>query len=165
MNSVITEAYVALGSNLGNSLTEIKTAVRLLSDLENCRFLAVSSIYETEPEGGVDQPKFLNAVVKISTFLSPFTLLSALLGIEKQRGRVRSGVNQARVIDLDLLLYGDVIISRNDLIVPHPRIHKRAFVLVPLIEIDASVIIHGYGLATDLLGKVSKSGIKKLNAK
>jgi 2-amino-4-hydroxy-6-hydroxymethyldihydropteridine diphosphokinase len=130
-------AYVGIGSNLGDRLENLRTAVRELAGTPDVRFVRSSSVYETAPVGGPEQGDFLNAVVEISTELEPRALLEALQLIENELGRVRAERFGPRTIDLDLLLYGDEEIDEPDLTVPHPRMHERAFVVVPLMELEA----------------------------
>jgi 2-amino-4-hydroxy-6-hydroxymethyldihydropteridine diphosphokinase len=137
------KAYIGLGSNLGDRMATLRTAVRRLETLG--RITGVSSVYETEPVGYLDQPRFLNAVVALETALTPADLLGALLGIERDLGRSRSFANAPRTLDLDLLLVDDVIAHSPELILPHPRLHQRAFVLVPLAEIVPGVVHPGSG--------------------
>jgi 2-amino-4-hydroxy-6-hydroxymethyldihydropteridine diphosphokinase len=111
----------------------LRQAVRRLRGLG--RVTAVSSLYETAPVGYADQPAFLNAVVGLETEYAPRELMAALLAIERDLGRTRSFPNAPRTLDLDLLLYGKTTVDSPDLAVPHPRLHERAFVLVPLVEI------------------------------
>ena len=128
-------AVVALGSNLGDSRSVLKQALEAISALPGTRVYAVSSLYRTAPVGYADQPDFLNAVAALETTLTPHALLGALLGIEAAMGRRRTFANAPRVIDLDLLLYQDFSLQTAELTVPHPRMHQRAFVLVPLAEL------------------------------
>ncbi len=130
-------AFVALGANLGDRLATFREAVRRLGELGTVD--AVSSIYETDPVGYADQPAFLNAVVRLRTRLGPTPLLAALLRIEADLGRVRAFPNAPRRLDLDLLLYDGLVLAAPDLTLPHPRLHERAFVLVPLAEIAPDV--------------------------
>jgi len=130
------EAYIALGSNLGDRELNLLRAVAEVGRLPECRVTALSSFYETSPVGYVKQDAFYNAVLKLSTGLPPRALLTNLLQIETECfKRVRTTVDGPRRMDLDLLLYGTEIISEADLIVPHPRLAERRFVLQPLCEI------------------------------
>jgi 2-amino-4-hydroxy-6-hydroxymethyldihydropteridine diphosphokinase len=126
-------AYIGLGSNLGDRVAMLRTAVERLDTLG--RITGVSSLYETEPVGYLEQSRFLNAVVALETSLAPVDLVQALLGIERDLGRTRSFPNAPRTLDLDLLLVDDMILDTSELTLPHPRLHERAFVLVPLLEL------------------------------
>ncbi len=127
--------YLAVGSNLGNRNKNIKKAVDYLTKIKGIRVEKVSRIYETEPVGGPTQGKFLNAAIKIKTLFSPRSLLNTLKKIEKDSGRKKTVRWGAREIDLDILLYGNKIIKMKTLVIPHPRMFEREFVLRPLREI------------------------------
>ncbi len=129
------QAYIALGTNLGNKTENLNRAVNALGLLPGTKVLAASDIYETAPVGYTKQDNFYNAVVRISTELSPAALLGACLGIEAAMGRLRTRKNGPRVLDLDLLLYEDFESNTPELTVPHPRMLERAFVLAPLCDI------------------------------
>lgn len=129
------QAYIALGTNLGNKTENLNRAVNALSLLPGTKILAVSDIYRTAPVGYANQDDFYNAVVRISTELSPGALLGACLGIEAAMGRLRTRKNGPRVLDLDLLLYEEFESNTPELTVPHPRMLERAFVLTPLCDI------------------------------
>ena len=131
----MTDAVIGVGSNLGDRMNNINRAVKALSLLPETKIADFSKVYETEPVGETDQPKFLNAVVKISTELSPMTILGGCLGIEAALGRERKLKDGPRIIDLDLLLFEGVKLDNRDLTLPHPRILQRAFVMVPLLDI------------------------------
>ncbi|RKY64584.1 MAG: 2-amino-4-hydroxy-6-hydroxymethyldihydropteridine diphosphokinase [Candidatus Latescibacterota bacterium] len=133
-------AYVGLGSNLGDRTKYLREAVRRLKALPGTKLEAVSSFYDTAPVGVEDQPRFLNAVVKLRTELPPKRLLEGLLEIERELGRKRTRRWGPRTVDLDLLLYDDRVISEPGLQVPHPRMHERSFVLVPLAELDPELV-------------------------
>jgi 2-amino-4-hydroxy-6-hydroxymethyldihydropteridine diphosphokinase len=133
--------YIGVGSNLGDSLQNCREAINRLSQRKEIQVNRISSFYETEPVGNVDQDWFINAVIEIETTLSIHHLLNLLQSIEKSLDRVRKEINGPRTIDLDLLFYDQQIIQDTDLIVPHPELHKRRFVLEPLSEI-ASYFIH-----------------------
>jgi 2-amino-4-hydroxy-6-hydroxymethyldihydropteridine diphosphokinase len=130
-----TIAYVALGSNIDKREHYLQGAIAALNEESGITVMGQSSIYETEPVGYVDQSAFLNMVIQIHTDLSPEALLVTLLAIENRLGRTRDLRWGPRTIDLDLLLYGDHQLTTPDLIIPHPRMHERAFVLVPLSEV------------------------------
>jgi len=128
--------YLGLGSNLGNRKKNIAEGIRKINCLKNTKVLRQSSFVQTNPKGGpISQPKFLNAALKIKTTLLPFKLLEALKAIEKELGRIKTVRNGPRTIDLDILLYADRVIKRKGLIIPHPRMFKRDFVIRPLVEI------------------------------
>lgn len=128
--------YLGIGSNLGNRKRQIKSAIVKINSLKNTRVLKVSKIIETDPVGGpCGQPKFLNGALKIRTGLLPLALLKKLKKIERELGRVKSVRLGPRAIDLDILFYADKIINKKELIVPHPRMFERNFVLKPLSEI------------------------------
>ena len=129
--------YLGIGSNLGNREANLDRAIEMLS--ERMKVGKVSSIYDTEPLDNPDQPRFLNMVCEISTRLTPEGLLVLAKGIESKMGRV-SKTGQPRTIDIDILLYGDVVMDTPDLVIPHPRMIHRAFVLVPLAEIAPDLV-------------------------
>ena len=143
------EAYTGIGSNLGHKEENIRKAIGFMR--KKCKILKVSSLYKTEPLGYKEQGWFLNCAIEVETGLKPDDLLKFLLWIEKRLGRVRTIKNGPRTIDLDILFYGEKIINKNNLIVPHPRLHERLFVLEPLNEICQS-----------LIHPVLKKSIKKL---
>ena len=131
--------YLSLGSNLGDKVGNIHQASSLLTNDGNLKLIRASAFYDTEPWGEKKQDWFLNAVLEISTKLSPIDLLKHCLNIEKIMGRVRDKNKKwaERIIDIDILFYENDIINKMDLIIPHPLLHKRAFVLVPLLELIA----------------------------
>jgi 2-amino-4-hydroxy-6-hydroxymethyldihydropteridine diphosphokinase len=133
---VITVCYLGIGSNLGDRRKNIALAIAKIKALENTAIMKVSKIIETEPVGGpASQGRFLNAALKIKTSLPPLPLLKALKKIEKSLGRTKTVRNGPRVIDLDILFYGDRVMKRKDLTIPHPRIFERQFVTKPLFEV------------------------------
>ena len=137
-------AYLSFGSNLDNRLAALRRAARELSELAGIHVDArtgVASVYETSPVGvPAPQPNYLNTAVRITTDLSPAALLAACMDVERKIGRVRSTPGQARIIDIDLLLFEGLVQSDKDLTLPHPRLHERRFVLEPLSEIAADVV-------------------------
>jgi 2-amino-4-hydroxy-6-hydroxymethyldihydropteridine diphosphokinase len=128
--------YIALGSNLGDRAAHIRVALAEIQRGGDVRVLRCSSLHETEPVGGpLGQGRYLNAAAELATVLSPRELLARMLAIEAARGRVRTIRNGPRTLDLDLLLFRDQVIDEPDLVVPHPRMWERAFVMQPLAEI------------------------------
>ena len=152
--------YLGLGSNLGDRLANLGRAVRELEE-RGVRGLRSSRVYETDPVGGPPQPEFLNAVLEAGTELEPRELLKVCLEIEAEMGRVRGERWGPRLIDLDLLTYGGIEIDEPDLTVPHPRMHERAFVLVPLLELDADPPLPGGRRVSTLkLGPGALTGVR-----
>jgi 2-amino-4-hydroxy-6-hydroxymethyldihydropteridine diphosphokinase len=134
----VTRAYIGLGANLGDRLANINKAVSLLS--QHINIIKASSVYETEPEGYKGQPDFFNCVVLADVSVDARALVIILKEMEKQVGRVDSFAGGPRLIDADLLFYGREVIYESGLVVPHPRLQQRLFVLVPLAEIAADFI-------------------------
>ena len=149
-------AHVALGSNLGDRRATLERAVELLDSHPGVQVVASSTLRETEPWGPVEQPPFLNGVVAVDTRLDPRALLDVLLGIEETLGRVRAERWGPRTIDLDLLLYGDAVVDEPDLVVPHPRLHERRFVLEPLAELEPEAVVPGRGAVRELLAALAE---------
>ncbi len=141
--------YLGLGSNLGNRQGNLDQALKLLS--QRMQVGKVSSIYDTEPVGNTNQPRFLNLVCEVKTRLTPEGLLTMLKGLEQMMGR-RSKTGEPRIIDIDILLYADKVMQTKDLEIPHPKMVDRQFVLVPLAEI-----------APDVVHPVTKKTIKEMN--
>lgn len=141
----MTVAYVGLGANTGPREVTLLRAVDLLAEANEVEVLAVSQLRETDPLGMVDQPRFLNGAARIDTSLSPRALLELLLRIEQSLGRVRAERWGPRTVDLDLLVYGDLIVDEPGLRVPHPRLHERRFALEPLAELDPELVVPGLG--------------------
>lgn len=145
------KAYVALGSNLSEPILQIKKAFLALEKLPNTSVTKQSSLYQTAPVGYDNQPDFINAVAEIATQLSPETLMLSLLEIEQAFGRERPFPNAPRILDLDLLWYDNISHQSDLLTLPHPRIHLRGFVLLPLAEIAPNLVIN----YTDVIPKQS----------
>jgi 2-amino-4-hydroxy-6-hydroxymethyldihydropteridine diphosphokinase len=160
----LTPAYIALGSNLRDPAAQVRAGFEALAMLPDTRLAAVSSLYLTAPVGHLAQPDFVNAVALIETALSPRALLDELLAIERQFGRVRDVPNGPRTLDLDILLYGEIVHDDAALTLPHPRMHERAFVLVPLAEIAPDAVIPGRGGVSALAAGADAAGITKLDA-
>jgi 2-amino-4-hydroxy-6-hydroxymethyldihydropteridine diphosphokinase len=151
--------FVGLGSNLGDREATLRAAVRRLGALPETEVRRSSSFRDTEPVGYLDQPHFLNGAVELETALSPRALLAALLELERDFGRNRaaSPSQGPRTLDLDLLLYGDATIDEPGLVVPHPRLHERGFVLEPLAELDPALVVPGQGPVQALLAKLDSA--------
>lgn len=146
----MSRALLGLGANLGNREDTLKRAIAALNTLPRTTVTRVSSFYETAPVGYADQPDFMNMVAELDTTLSPHTLLGACLGIEAALGRVRTFQNAPRIVDIDLLLYDDCTCNDTDLILPHPRMGERAFVLVPLAELFPDHLVDGFDFSVAL---------------
>lgn len=144
-------ATIGLGANLNDPAAQVDYALAELDRLPGTRLLARSSLYASAPVGYVDQPDFINAVAQVTTELAPRALLAALLDLEHRHGRERNFRNAPRTLDLDLLLYGNAHFHEDGLTLPHPRMHTRGFVLLPLLEIDPDAVIPGHGRAADWL--------------
>jgi 2-amino-4-hydroxy-6-hydroxymethyldihydropteridine diphosphokinase len=147
----VSRAFIGLGSNLNDPASQVLAAFDELAALPSSRLLMHSSLYRSAPMGRLDQPDFINAVAQIETSLSPHELLEALLEIEHLHGRVRECSNGPRTLDLDLLIYDDLQCEDRCLTLPHPRMHLRAFVLQPLLEIAPDTRVPGHGAVAELL--------------
>ena len=148
-------AYVGLGANLGEREAMLRRAVDLLAAEPGIEVVAVSAFRETAPVGFAAQPLFVNAVAALETRLPARALLERLLAVERTLGRTREGPRFGpRTIDLDLLLYGDEVITETGLTVPHPRLHERRFALEPLAELDDNLVVPGRGRVSALLSKL-----------
>lgn len=157
------EIYIGLGSNLGDSLLLMKTAVTFLRSSGKFQNIHVSSLYETDPIGYTDQPPFLNAVFRGETEIAPHELLDLCQSVESYLERVRVIRWGPRTIDADILIVGTEQVSLPDLEIPHPRMLERSFVLIPLLEICSPVIAAYYNLPYHA-GKLSEQGIRKLES-
>lgn len=155
--------FVGLGSNLDHPDWQVQRALREIDDIPEAGLVRISSLYQTAPVGIVDQPPFVNAVAEVATTLSPHDLLDQLAAIELRHGRVRAAKNGPRTLDLDILIFNEWRIDDGRLTTPHPRMHERAFVLVPLVEIAPDVYIPGKGFARELLAALDQSGVHKLD--
>ena len=144
-------AYIGIGSNLGDKASNCRHSLEQIDQLPGCEVTARSDMFRTEPEGVTGQDWYANCVLEITTTQGPHQILAGLMGIESSMGRIRKKRWEARIIDLDLLLFGWEIIESRDLVIPHPLMHKRRFVLEPLAQ-----------LAPDLVHPVLKTTIRQL---
>lgn len=161
----VVRVYIGIGSNLGEPRAQVEKALQSLQLLSVNGEFTASPLYQTTPTGPQDQPDFINAVAGFLTLLSAQDLLQALKAIENSQGRQRDGVRWGpRTLDLDLLLYGNESIDMDELTVPHPRIRERAFVMVPLFDVAPDVSIPGQNDLQVLMKKVSREGVRKINA-
>jgi 2-amino-4-hydroxy-6-hydroxymethyldihydropteridine diphosphokinase len=162
----MSKAFVALGSNLSGKLdcpaSQVIRGFQSISKLFKTKLIKQSSLYQSAPFGYANQPDFINAVAEIRTQLSPENLLQALLNIELEAGRERPFANAPRVLDLDLLLYDDLTLHSKTLTLPHPRMHERAFVLLPLAEIAPDLVIPNHGNVVKLAELHKNQGVKKI---
>lgn len=158
-NEPAATAYVGLGSNLEQPERHVRQALRALDAIAGTHLLRHSRLYRTPPWGRGEQPDFINAVAQVATSLPARALLDALLAIEREHGRRRDGTRWGpRTLDLDLLVYDDVRLAEPGLVLPHPRIAERAFVLLPLAELAPELVIAGIGRVHELLAGVDRSG-------
>lgn len=156
-------AWLGLGSNLQQPVAQVRGAIDRIGSNQRLAILQISSLYRTPPWGDEFQDDFINAVLHIETNLDPLALLRELQGIETEMGRLRNGRRWGpRLIDIDLLLYADLQFKTGELELPHPRMFERAFVLVPLAELDENLEIPGYGVTRMLLQQVDCAGISRL---
>jgi 2-amino-4-hydroxy-6-hydroxymethyldihydropteridine diphosphokinase len=155
-------AYIGLGANLGDPRGQLEAAVTALAAVHGVRLVAVSSVYESDPVGPVsDQPVFLNAVARVMTTLPPTALLAALHGIEDELGRERTIRFGPRTADLDLLLYDDLSSRDPALLLPHPRLAERRFVLEPLAELAPALVLPDGRSVRELLASVREQGVRR----
>ena len=154
----MSRAVVALGANLGDRIGTLRAAVEEIGGLGTV--LAVSGVFETDPVGGPEQPAYLNAVLLLETGLTPQALLAALQAIETGHGRTREVRWGARTLDLDILDFDGLVLDEPDLVLPHPRAHERAFVLVPWLDADPDAVVVGHGPASALLAAIGRDGVR-----
>src|SRR5262245_60019213 len=154
---------IALGSNLGQRLENLQGGLDALFDAPGLALVAVSPVYETAPVGGPQQPDYLNAVLIATTTLPAHAVLERCHGVEAVFGRVRDERWGPRTLDLDMILYGDVVSDDPELTLPHPRAHERAFVLAPWLDVDPDAEIQGWGRVSDLLAKVDHADVRRLD--
>ena len=158
--TMISEVYLSLGSNLGDRAENVKSALEALDNIDEINVVASSSFYETEPVGVTEQPKFINAAAKVETSLGPRELLKKIKSTEAMLGRAKTFRWGPRIIDIDILLFGDLVMSEKGLEIPHREMKERTFVMVPLSEI-------GYGVVHPLTGKTigeEASGLSDLES-
>jgi len=154
MNSV--QAAIALGSNLADPVAQLDTAIERLTAHPLISVESVSGYYRSAPQGDIEQPEYVNACALIRTALDPYGLLDVLQEVKQAMGKRKRGHWQPREIDLDLLTHGGAVIQSDRLTVPHPWLHRRDFVLVPLAEIAPDLQVPGYGRVQDLLESLSE---------
>lgn len=155
-------AFIGLGSNLDNPSKQVSNALQALDRMPNIHVVASSSLYRSAPVGFRDQPDFINAVAHLETTLSPIALLETLLGLERECGRTREFRNAPRTLDLDVLLYDGIRHQEHNLIIPHPEMHLRAFVLCPLLEIAPDCIIPGVGTVAEALTRCRQQQLERI---
>lgn len=148
-------AYIALGSNLNDPVKQVQNALQRISNIPKTQVVAASRLHETVPLGPQDQPNYINQVIAVETELTAHALLHELLSIEMSMGRVRGVRWGARIIDCDILLYGNEMIATNALTVPHPEMTKRAFVLLPLWEIAPNLVLPTGEMVQSLVNMLS----------
>lgn len=155
-------AFIGIGANLGDALGNVEDAIERLTDLQDTMLVSISSSWRTAPidSSGDD---YINAVACIDTELAPLDLLAALQAIELAHGRERPYRNAPRTLDLDILMYEDEKMDTPALQLPHPRMHERAFVLAPLLEIAPGIVIPGHGPARDLMAGVADQQISRID--
>ena len=147
----MSHAVIGLGANLGDPAAQLRMAIAAIGRIAETRVLAVSSFYRTAPVGYLAQPEFVNAAVTVETNLAPRALLAALQAIEAAAGRERRFKDAPRTLDLDVLLYDDRVADEPGLMIPHPRLHQRAFALRPLVDLAPEIAIPGLGPAAKFL--------------
>jgi 2-amino-4-hydroxy-6-hydroxymethyldihydropteridine diphosphokinase len=156
-------AYIGIGSNLDDPEAQVRRAIAALASIPETRFVRASRLFRTAPWGRTDQPAFVNAAAEIATALTPRALLGALLAIERAQGRHRDGTRWGpRTLDLDVLLYADATIEEPGLAIPHPHLAERAFVLLPLADLEPALVVPGRGRISTLLRNVDANGVEPL---
>lgn len=156
-------AYVGLGSNLESPIEQVRAGMAALAKLPGTRVVQCSSLYRSAPVGVASQPDFINAVCVLETELEAESLMRFLLAIECEHGRVRGGGHgEPRTLDLDLLLYGDLELGTAEVTLPHPRLHERAFVLYPLLEVEPALRVPGRGAVAELARGCATQAVERL---
>jgi 2-amino-4-hydroxy-6-hydroxymethyldihydropteridine diphosphokinase len=159
----VTAAYVGLGSNLADPVAQVRRALDELARIPDTQVAARSPLYMSPPLGPRDQPDYINAVAALDTVLAPLDLLAALHDIERQHGRMRDATRWGpRSLDLDMLLYGDVVMDTPELTLPHPGLTERAFVLYPLFDVAPQMSVPGRGTVRELRDRLSMPQIARL---
>lgn len=158
----MTAAFIGLGANLGQPRRQLEAAIAEIDRLPHTRVVRRSSFYRSAPLGYSDQPEYVNAVVQVETGLPAERLLAELQAIERAHGRERNFPNAPRTLDLDLLMLGNLEMTSPHLQLPHPRMHERAFVLIPLVEIDPRAVVPGHGAAKELLRKCGHQSLERI---
>ncbi len=163
MSAPFTTVYVGVGSNLSSPIKQVSLAINALKTITNCQVTAVSSLYGSKPMGPQDQPDYINAVVELQTSLAPLLLLDELQALENKAGRVRKENRWgARILDLDILLFGDQVIDNDRLTVPHYGMKLREFVLLPLAEINPDLTLPDGEKISELAMNIADNGLVKL---
>ena len=155
--------YLGLGSNQSEPIKQIKNAIELIQKIETSKIIKKSSLYKSLPVGYLDQPDFINQVISIQTSLSPADLLERFQQIEFQLKRVKKITNGPRTIDIDILLFNQEIILTDDLTIPHSRMLERAFVMIPLMEIEPNILIPKISNLKEILGKLDIKTLTKID--
>ncbi len=155
-------AFIGLGSNLAQPQMQVRAAIQALDTLPQTHLLRTSSLYRSAPVGFLDQPDFINAVAQIETELAPHALLDALLALEHACGRTRTFKDAPRTLDLDILLYDDLMHHEHGLTLPHPQMQRRAFVLQPLLEIAPDCVIPGIGSAMSAMQRCDGQRVERI---
>lgn len=158
-------AYIGLGSNLNDPRSQIERALHVLGHTSGIELRKASRLFKSKPWGVADQPDFVNAAAEVQTMLGPHELLEVLLDIERKFGRVRGDIRWGpRLLDLDLLFYEGCVMDEAGLHLPHPHLHERAFVLLPLADIAPELLVAGHGTVASLLDKIDTSACEALRA-
>ena len=155
-------AYIGLGSNLNSPKQQIKDAVMALHTAKDVEVVNLSSLYQSPPVDGSNQPDYINAIVQVNTHLTPLELLYVCQDIETQQHRVREKKWGARTIDLDIIIYGVQVVASKQLIIPHPQMMNRAFVLIPLAELEDDLKVPVLGPIQNLIEELGEFGLTKL---
>ena len=157
------KVYLGLGSNMSNPLKQLKDAIFSINNIEKTSVQKKSNVYESLPVGYLNQPNFFNQVISIETDLLPKELLQHFQEIEKKQKRIKKIFNGPRTIDIDILLFDDLCINEKGLVIPHPRMLERAFVMIPLLEIEPSIKIPKINNLKEFLGKLDINTINIIN--